>query len=256
MVHIVLECLYYPKHRKHYDTIKAAQTIYASQAVTRLVRRWQIKHGISDALIADIDPMVMLVFNHVNFLDEGAIKSFEPEHEFNIILRNGGWIVGFIDRMVEFSDRFIIRDWKSQKDRFKKHEIEDSFQSLVYQLYVWKQFGKLAPVEYILLRHPPTRLNKDKHLQVTKPATPAQLAGFELYLEYMAEVFNSFTEKDAMQSPCKDEGFCRNVCSYFRPFSYMVVTNRDGTGQERRYWIDPKDMGELPYQLKEHETVS
>jgi len=255
LVHIILECLYPLKHRKHYNIIKKEKTVYASPAIARLIKRWKIKYAISDEVIADIDGMVMLAINNTNFLDEGAKVSYPPEHEFKIQLRNGGLIIGFIDRMAEYENEWIITDWKSQRERFTSSEVADNFQSLMYQLYVWKTFNKLASVRYIMLRHPPTSRTKEKHLQITPPPTPEQLIGFEYYLEQMAELFNNFGPKEAKARYCEDTGFCERVCSYRRPFSYLVVKNKDGSGEERRYWIDPKNTEMImPYELKEHEV--
>lgn len=252
LAHAIFECLYRSKHREHYDAIKKASTIYASPVVARLVKIWKNRHNISDELIADLDDMILLVFNKTNFLDEGAIQKFDSEIEFKIQLSNGGYINGFIDRMAEFKDKWVITDYKSQGQRFTKNEVEDNFQSLMYQLYVWKTYGKLAEVQYIMLRHPPTSRTPDKHLQITKPATPEQLAGFECYLEYMAELFNKFGEREAKTHFHDDEGFCERVCSYRRPFKYMIVKKKDGKGDEKRFWIDPKAEG-LPYQVKDDE---
>jgi len=252
IVHLILECLYLPKHRKHHDAIRESNSLNASPAILRLIRRWQIRHKIPESLIVDIEPMVLLVLTKTNFLDEGAEKTFPPESEFKIVLRNGGYIVGFIDRMVKMPGQFVIRDYKTQKDRFTEEETKNSYQSLVYQLYVWKTYGELALVEYLLLRHPPSPLKKNRHIQITPPASPEQLAGFEVYLEHMAEVFNSFTEKDAESRYCEDVPFCEWVCSFRRKFDYMIVKNRDGSN-ERRFWIDPK-INELPYQVQEGEV--
>lgn len=150
--------------------------------------------------------------------------------------------------------KWIITDWKSQRSKFTKAEVADNFQSLVYQLYVWKKFKELASVQYVLLRHPPTPRTKDMHLQITPPATPEQLEGFEYYLEHMAELFNNFTEKEAKYRYCEDEGFCERVCSYRRPFKYMVVKNKNKPEDEKRFWIDPATQV-LPYEPKADEEV-
>lgn len=228
IVHGVLECLYRDRHRHHHDVIKTAGTIHASPAVSRLVRAWQYKTKVNDILMADIDPMTMVVINHTNFLDEGAIRRFEPEHEFTMVLSNGGKIRGYIDKMAQYEDKWVVWDFKSQKDRFTEDELKNSFQSTMYQWYIWKTFGALAEIRYVLLRHPPTKKTPDKHLQITPPATPAQLIGFETYLEHMFNVINDFGPKDA-ESAMKmdDDGFCRNVCSYYTPKTYIAIRKKD-----------------------------
>lgn len=239
VAHAVFEALYPEKHRKVYDLIKKEGTIYASKSIERLVKIWQGKTVVSDELISDIDPMVMMVLNHTDFLDEGATRRFEPEHEFTMTLANGGLVRGYIDRLAFFGDRAIVWDYKSQKNRFDKEEVEDSFQSLMYQWYVWKTYGLLAEVRYVLLRHPPTKRDPSKHIQITMPATPTQLRGFEVYITHMWEVVNRFGPKDATANFKEDDpGFCRNVCTYYRPTSYLSVKKKGSNALVANFALD------------------
>jgi hypothetical protein len=250
IVHSVLECLYRRKHWGVYDIIKEANTITAAPSVMRLVRAWQYKTKVDDTLIADVDPMVMLVLNHTNFRDEGAVRRFEPEHEFTMTLRNGGKVRGYIDRLVAYSSGWVVWDYKSQKTRFTEDETFDNFQSLVYQWYIWKTYGELASVNYVMLRHPPTSRTPNKHIQTTPPATPAQLEGFERYLEYLYETINSFTEEDGKAAmKTDDEGFCRNVCSYYTPKVYLSIKKRGTNALVGNY------LPEFAPALKEDEYV-
>ncbi len=250
VAHAVFEALYPDKHREHYNEITMQQTIYASKAIARLVKIWQKKTNVSDELIGDIDPMVMMVLNHTDFLDTEATKRFEPEHEFTMVLRNGGKVRGYIDRMAFFGERAIVWDYKSQKERFDKDEVENSFQSLVYQWYVYKTYGLLAEVRYVLLRHPPTKKDPSKHIQITMPATPEQLAGFESYLEHMYGVINQFGDKEARANFKEDDpGFCRNVCTYYTSKEYVSILKK-GTNQ-----LVGNHLPEYAPQLKDDEYV-
>ena len=227
LAHAVFEALYPEKHRDHYNRIKLAGTITASPAIMRLLKIWQWKTKVSDDLMADIDPMVMLVINHTDFLDEGATRRFEPEHEFTMTLRNGGKVRGYIDRMFFRGEQAIVWDYKSQKNKFDRGEIEHSLQGLVYQWYIWKTYGLLAEIRFVMLRHPPTKKDPAKHIQIVMPSTPAQLEGFELYLEHMFGVITDFDAEDAVANFKSDDfGFCRNVCSYFTPKSYVIIKKR------------------------------
>lgn len=228
--HSVLEALARPKHRAHYDAVKAANSIYGSAAIGRLVRLWQSRTKMKDEIVADVDAMCMLAINQTDFLDEGAIRRFDPEHEFNMTLPSGGIVKGYIDRLAQYPDRWVIWDYKSQRERFTAKEVKDSYQSLTYQLYLWKTFGVLAEVRYVLLRHPPTKRTPEKHIQITPPATPAQLIGFEQYLDHMWGVVNSFGMTEAHAGYCGDEGFCLRVCSYRYPMTYLAVVDQ-ATGQ-------------------------
>lgn len=236
--HSILQVLYTPKHWSHYFLIKTHQSIYASPAIIRLVKAWQHKTKMSDEIVADIDSMCLVAINHSDFLDEGAVRRFEPEHEFNMTLENEATVRGFIDRLAQFPNSFVISDYKTARNKHSKADIVSSYQSLVYQLYVWKTYGALAEVRYYFLRHPPTARTPDKHVMVTPPATPDELAGFEYYLQHMWQVVNSFGIKEAHDGFCTDYGFCKNVCSYFKPFSYIRVTNRDTNDIIKNYSID------------------
>lgn len=235
--HSVLECLARKKHIKHLKVVQDAQTIYASPAIKRLVRAWEHKTKMGADIVADIDAMCMVAINHSDFTDSDALTKFEPEHEFTMSLSNGGIVRGFIDRLAEYKERFVIKDYKTARNKFTKDEVLNSYQSLVYQLYVWKKFGKLAEVRYIFLRHPPTTRAKDKHIMITPPATPEQLDGFEKYLCHMWGKVNSFTLEDAHSGYCDDEGFCERVCTYRNPYDYYAVLD-DKNNVVETYMLD------------------
>lgn len=228
IAHGILEVLYRDKHRHIHDLVKKAGTIYAYPALGRLVRAWQFNTKVIDSLIKDIDPMVMLVLNHTNFLDEGATRRFEPEHEFTMVLKNGGKVRGYIDKLAFYGNQAIVWDFKSQKDKFTEEELKNSLQALVYQWYIFKTYGLLAEVRFVMLRYPPNKKDPARHIQIVMPATSAQLEGFEIYLEHMWETVNRFTEKDAYGNlKMDDDGFCRNVCTYFTPKDYVSIRKRE-----------------------------
>lgn len=257
IVHSVLEALRRTKHRAHYDTVMAAGSIYASPAIARLVKTWNIREKVADDLMADVDPMVMLVLTKTNFMDEGATQTFEPEHEFLLVLPSGARIKGFLDRLAIHGDKAIISDYKSQGKRFTANELRDNIQALVYMLYVWKTFGVRAEVQFILLRHPPTTRTPDKHIQIVPAATPEQLAGLEIYLDYMYETLQTFGLAEAHSGYHKDSGFCERVCSYRFPVRYWDVTKTADGAPVRRVWIDPKADNPLDSrpEIKYDETV-
>jgi hypothetical protein len=221
--------------------------------MSRLVRAWAYREKMSDEITADIDAMCLVAINHSDFLDESATQRFEPEHEFKLTLPNGAVLKGFLDRFARFGDLFRITDYKSSRQKKTKAEVIDNYQSLCYQLFCWLTYGKLAEVRYIFLRHPPTKMTPNKHIMVTPPATPEQLKGFAFYVQYMWELINRFTMKEAVSGYCVDTSFCDRVCSFRTKFTYMVVTKK-GESKPRKYWIDPR-TGELPYTAKPDETV-
>lgn len=248
-VHSILECLYRDYYRKeprksrgYYDVVKLAKTIYAVPALVRMLKFWQYKTKISDKLLADTDSMVMLIINETDFLDSHAIKRFDPEYEFDMVLKNGAKVKGFIDRLCENPEGFVIHDYKSQGRKFLSDDLRDSFQSLTYQLHIWKTFGKLAEVRYYLLRFPPTKKEPFRHVQITMPATPSQLAGFELYLEKAYEEINSLTYEKSCTGYHEDEGFCSRVCSYRRPMQYISVKKKDTNKLVKNYMLESESI--------------
>lgn len=226
--HSVLECLARDKHRGHHDIVKVAGSIYASPAVGRLVKAWQYKTKMSDEIVADIDGMCILAINETNFLDEGATRRFDPEFKFQYQLKGDGTVKGFIDRMAQFPDKWIIKDYKTARNKPTKHDVSNSYQSLMYQLFVWREFGALAEVHYYYLRHPPTKKTPTKHLMITPAPTEGQLAGMEAYIEFMAPYMNSFGLEEAHNHYHDDEGFCERVCTYRRPMDYIKITKKTG----------------------------
>jgi len=238
VAHSVLEALRRAKHRKHYDAVFAAGTIYASLAITRLVKIWQNKHKIAQELIDDVDPMVMLVIQKTNFMDEGADETFDPEHEFTLTLPSGGKVKGFVDRFARHGDVIIGWDYKSQKEKFTKKKVINSFQGLTYQLYFYRKFGLLAWIKFVLMRHPPTKRTPEMHLQIMKPSTPEQLNGFEMYLDSLHTIIQNFGWKEACSNFHKDDGFCRNVCSYYRPMEYLALKKKETNELVGTFMID------------------
>lgn len=267
LCHSLFECLRHARHRHHYDAITAPKTSVdytLSPAVARLVRAWKVKHGIADDLLADLNAMLyvglILVDYHWEKADRdetGAPKAYGPEHEFDLVLRDGTEIKGFIDDMAEQDSVMVVRDYKSQRYRFDADELSNSIQAAVYQLYVWSRFGKLARVEFVLLRHPPTKRTPDKHLQVVPPASPMHLGGLTDYIQSVSARVNQFGLEDAWSSPCQDVGWCRNVCSFYKPMSYWSLVKRGDPAQTpiKGYPIDTPPTEVAPDEMlvrKEH----
>jgi RecB family exonuclease len=227
--HSIFECLRHPRGRKYYDIILATGSLEGTP-FTRLVKMWQNKFKIDQSLIDDIDSMVIVALKHTNFYNTGATRIFDPEHEFKLELSNG-IVKGFIDDLAFFGDVAHIRDYKSQKEKFTKKELESEMQAAVYQLYVWKAFKIPAQVEFVLLRHAPTPRHPSLHLQVVKPKTPQQLAGFEIYLESIASTFKNFGLEEAFADFAADDPkrkyFCEYICQFKNPLMYQSVV-KDG----------------------------
>ncbi len=240
--HAIFESLKNPRHRPHYDRIVAAGTVTADAAVCRLIRMWRNRHKVPQDIIDPIDEMVMVGLTKIDFFNSGAFEVFPPEHEFKLLMETG-IVKGFIDdlsfygtvsqegSLFWFAPVAKIRDYKSQKNKFTKEELKEEIQATVYQLYVWDRYHIPAEVEFVLLRHPPTKRHPNLHLQIVQPKTESQLVGFEYYLTHMATVFKNYGLKEAHASFAADDPgrkyFCQYICQFKNAFEYQSVV-KDG----------------------------
>jgi hypothetical protein len=206
------------------------KSVYNSKAVARLIRMWQNKYCLSQILIDDVDDMVLLVLTQTNYLDEGATQKFPPEQEFNLVIGDKYPIRGFLDKLAIYGNKIKITDYKTQGKLFSQSELDNNIQAAVYQSYCKKKYNLPADVEFIMVRHPPTKRTPNKHLQIVPAKTDEQLEGIESYLEWMGEIFSNFTEKMAHTTfKCdSDEGFCLRVCQFKNPMKYKAKLDKDG----------------------------
>lgn len=250
-LHNVVEYTLKPKRRALLDSILENGFSFSRlPSIDRYCKMWRDKHDITLWDHQNLEDMLALTFSTLKpYLGPGEFKS-EQRFELKI---GDAIISGYVDIAAIGKHKHIL-DMKTKGSKFTKKELIDNIQAAIYQMWYYETYGELVPATFIMTRFPPTKLRPQNHLQSVPPPTEAQIRGLKPYLARLHKVMNGFTEKDMASSFCSDEGFCFRVCQFKDPKSYMVVTNRDGTGQERRYWIDPKDIGELPYQVKEHET--
>lgn len=229
LCHSIFECLKRPRGRKYYQQIVDAGTIKGTP-FERLVKMWKEKHSIDPELLIPLDSMLMVGLKHIDFYHSKATQIFDPEHEFKLELPTG-IVKGFIDDLAFYNNIAKIRDYKSQKNKFTAEEMAEEMQAAVYQLYIWKKFRLKSEVEFVLLRHEPTKRSPTKHLQVVPPKTEEELDGIEVYLEHMATVFKNFGLADAHADFAANDptrkSFCQYVCQFKDPFEYQYVS-KDG----------------------------
>lgn len=256
LAHIILECLQNRRHRKHHASVMAVRSAYASAAIARLIKIYCYHNPDLDAkTLADLDKCLMVALDY-DFFDEGAVKTLPPEHPFEIDYGDFQ-IKGFMDKVAFYGNESptgqfsvlrsaIIRDFKSQKRPFSEEEMAWNIQSVFYQLAIRHEFKLPAAVEFILLRHGPTKRTPDKQfVQRVEPLSDSQLDGFIEYLREVNRAINALDEKSALDNPkCKkDEGFCMRVCSLKDPFDYWTITGKDGKVRTARISRHLKDAG-------------
>lgn len=266
LAHVIFECLANPRHRKHYDLIclpKDGVDYRLDAAVERLVKRWQIKYGIEQKLIDELNGMLWVGLKLIDFHftradldDAGQPRIWKPEHVFVLKLNDDSEVNGVIDRMAVINGAAVCRDFKSQGKRFTGDDMMANIQAFIYQLYIWKTFRLPARVEFVMLRHPPTSRTPNKHLQVVEPLTEGQLRAVEEHIKDLQPVFNAFGMTEAYSNLCQDWGFCKNVCSYYVPFDYWAVVKKDAPEAEAPIKTFPLDTAAQPeYAVKSDELL-
>jgi len=264
-VHLVLECLLNPRHKKHYDTLIEKRMISSAPPVERLIRKQAKKEDL--VLTNENKQMIremILVALESDFFCKGG-ELFKSEFEFIIESDDPKYkIKGFIDKMARFPNNTLkIYDYKTSKSKFEGEEITNNVQSMAYQLYGKKVEGfDNVFSDFLFLRFPddPTvEINFDDE----------KLDGFELYLEYLFEQINNFDERHATTNLAahkpfakKGEGFkgrtmCGRAgfagqkkkdgnpmwhCAFKFPFDYYVKQDKDGRVIESAF--EKKDLTE------------
>lgn len=230
LCHIILECLAKnnPKRKEYYDTIIKTGTYKSVKSIHILVNNFKRKNPqMEDKHSDDLDDLLAVALKH-DFFFTGAKKVLPPEWKFELVV-GGAKIKGFLDRLAFYDGYAVIRDYKTQKDRFTESELENNIQAAIYQLAVKEVFGVSARVEFILLRHAGNKKDPLKHVQVVEPYSPEQLSGLVSYVSHLNGEFEKFNIERARLNlrAIKDKGFCFNVCGYRLPYKYFALT-KDG----------------------------
>jgi hypothetical protein len=227
--HLIFELLVKSKHKKHFDLIMEAQTLDASPAVKRLVKKSLVKEeGYSEENYLLCEEMIIVGLDNDFYGAKGEVNS--PEKEFLLENENPKYkIRGFIDKPVEYNKKLKIVDYKSSKSKFNKNELKSNVQAMTYTLAAQTIWPKLKNVlvEFLFLRFPKS---PSQQIRFTKE----QLSGFEYYLEHIYTIINNFTESDAKSNlastkpmPKRDEGFCGPLnCGFAK---YKGQLKKDGT---------------------------
>jgi len=192
IVHLVLEVLLSPRRKKYVTKIKKENSIQAVPSIERLVRKHILKESLSEEDYSMCDEMILVGLNN-DYLGGRGVKSIDPELEFNIENESPRYnIRGFIDKFIEYKNKLEIHDYKSSKQKFKGDELDSNIQAMMYTLVAKKLKPELdSLVKFIFLRFP------DQPIQEVK-FDEESLDGFEMYLEYVNNIVDNYSERDAV----------------------------------------------------------
>ena len=225
LAHKILYFLRIKKHSHIYDKI-LKYGIYYYKPLARYIKLYCIKHKIKFEIESDLNDMILLALNQTNFYHKEATIIFEPELKFEILIGNYN-LKGFIDSGAIYNDYVLLYDWKTQSNRFRENELDSELQSFVYQYYIWEKYKLPCIVEFVLLRHPPTKKMPNKTIQRVKEKSKEELRGFKIYLNYIGEIFKNFGYNDAISKFCYDQNFCSYICQFKCPFDYNVLLDEN-----------------------------
>ncbi len=253
-MHKVAEHLMHPKRIERLKTIlKDGFTLARYPQIERYIRLYDLKHQIGPYDLEDMEGMVQVWFEGVKpylLNDKGEFTLPERmlrEHRFKMKVGKAT-MSGFIDLLLLWPDRALCMDAKSQRDKFPRADVPNNIQAAIYALACQREFGFIPAVEFILLRHAPSKRYPKLHIQRVEPPSPAHLRGLEVYIEEMHGVVNRLTLEQATQSPHADVGFCERVCQFRKPFTYWARLKDGGT-------IDTYLDGKQPATVGEGETL-
>lgn len=231
-MHAVFEHLMHPKRIERLKVIlKEGFTLARYPSIERYVRLYDAKHQIAPYEMADMEGMVQVWFEGVKpHLVNAAGEFTMPdkmlrEHRFQMQV-GAAVMSGFIDLLLIWGDRAVCLDAKSQRDKFVRADVPNNVQAALYQLACQREFNLIPAVEFILLRHAPSKRYPRMHIQRVEAPSLTHLRGLEGYIESMYGVVNQFGMEEALAHPHDSRNFCEKVCPFYRPFVYWARVKR------------------------------
>jgi hypothetical protein len=206
--HLVFELLGDDKHSFHLKKALQEGSIYASNALERLVGIHANRLGINyTEALQDMDEMTLKGLKYDFFGDtDKKPKQAISEKDFDLVVEEGDKryrIKGFIDKLFLYNKHAVIRDFKTSKQVFKGKDATDNLQDLMYSLAVKKMYPKYKErnSEFLFLRFP---LGEDlmgvpeKGLMRMETIPSEELEGFEYHLTEINKYLNDFTPEKAV----------------------------------------------------------
>ncbi len=233
LVHLLFECCLNPRRASLLRAALKDDTWRATDQpeLARFIR-WQLhRMGVTLSSVDEVSELLRVAFLAIKphfdayfaVLDAGQPAPFAYYTERRFKMQVGeATMSGFIDLLLVWPDRALVIDLKSQREKWVRADVPNNVQAIIYQLACLREFGFVPPVEFIMLRHPPSKRFPHNHIQSVAAPSRAHLMGLESYVESMYGVVNRFTAEDALAHPHDDEGFCIRVCQFYKPFTYWA----------------------------------
>jgi len=252
ITHEILELLSKEKHSGVYDEIIQNDYIYHNLAIKRIVeyhaKRLEINDFDNLSMINDM-ALVGLKNDFFGINEFGVPDRVVSEYNFDYEIdenKKKYSINGFIDRAFIYDKAkiILIRDYKTSKQKFKGHKIEDNLQDSMYKLAMRKEYpGYSYLMEFEFLRFP-----KNPMLR-TEITTESEFEGIEYYLSYLQTILNSYDLEWAKSGCAKSKGFPKDgsfggtlqcgkefkkdgtkayECPFKNPFNYYQLLDEKG----------------------------
>ncbi len=263
IVHLLFECCLNPRRAALLraalkdDTWRAGQFPTLARFILWQLRRFEVTLSSVDEVSELLRVAFIAIKPHFDLyfaaLDAGEPLPFTYHTEKRFQMQVGeATMSGFIDLLLVWSDRALVMDLKTQREKFTRADVPNNIQAAIYQLACKREFGFVPAVEFIMLRHPPSKRYPVMHIQRVEAPSLAHLAGLEVYIEGMFSVVNALTEEQALSHPHDDEGFCKRVCQYHKPFTYWARVKRD---DPKRTPIETYLLARKPEKVAKDETL-
>lgn len=151
---IVHECLeYLLKPRRKSVVRKMIKSGELTNAVTYFLLKRCAKVGVSPEKFEDTKNMVLAALT-LDFLCKGG-KILGTEVEFKIENKEPYYkIKGYIDVLIKYGNKIVVRDYKSQSKIFSEQEIKENLQGYIYTLAAEHQYPdcQVDRVEFLMLK--------------------------------------------------------------------------------------------------------
>ncbi len=260
-VHSIAECLLTPKRAAALRAILREGFSFAlCPAIKRFILSYDAKHGIAPYDMDAMEDMLKVLFLTIKThfdayfaaLDAGQPAPFRYYIEKRFQIQIGdATISGFIDLLLIWPDRALVIDYKSKAKKWTVAEVPNNVQAALYQRACYHEFNLIPDVDFVMVRHMPSKRYPKLHLQSVAAPSIAHLIGLEVYISKMYGSVNQFTLEDALAHPHCDEGFCLRVCGFHKPFSYWARVKKTTPTEVIETYLD----GKQPINVAEDESL-